>query len=361
VKAREILSLIDSFAPFSLALDWDNSGFQAGDPEKPVRVVAVSLDPTLSAVETALGKGADLLVAHHPLVFKPLNGVVAGRPQTGALIRAIQAELPVISAHTNWDAAGMGPALAELLELKVEGFLEPASADLLKIVVFVPEGSERQVSEALFEAGAGQIGAYSRCSFRAAGLGGFLPPPDASPYIGVSGVYTETAEYRLEAVLPASLRDRCAAAARAAHPYEEPAFEFYRMEATGTFGFGIAGVWDPPRPPLPWLAARLGVRDLAVAGPVPPSVRRAALLPGAGASYLPQAKGAGCEVLITGDLTHHQALLAEELGIGVISAGHHETETPGVRRLADELSARAPELVFHLLPGASPLDAWRAP
>ncbi|MDR3155420.1 MAG: Nif3-like dinuclear metal center hexameric protein [Deltaproteobacteria bacterium] len=361
MKASGILSLIDSFAPFSLALDWDNSGFQAGDPEKEVARAAVCLDPTPEAVDEAAGRGADVLVAHHPLIFKPLRQVTAGRPQTEALLRAVRAGLAVISAHTNWDAAGMAPALATALELAPKGFLEPVAADLLKIVVFVPVGSERDVSEALFDAGAGRIGAYTRCSFRAGGLGGFLPPRDSSPFIGEPEAYTETEELRLEAALPASLRDRCADAVRAAHPYEEPAFEFYRMEATGAYGFGLWGEWDPPREPLAWIAERLGTSALACAGHIPARVQRAALLPGSGASYIPQAKAAGCEILVTGDLTHHQALLARELDLGVVSAGHLETEAPGTERLMAELSARAPEVDFFLIRQRSPMPTWRAP
>ncbi|MDR1039598.1 MAG: Nif3-like dinuclear metal center hexameric protein [Deltaproteobacteria bacterium] len=361
MKVSDVLAVIDSIAPFCLALDWDNSGLQAGDPDRRVAKAAVALDPSPETVDSALAAGSDLLITHHPLIFAPLKSLASGRPQAEALLKAVRADLPVISAHTNWDAAGMAPALAELLELKPEGFIEPVSADLLKIVVFVPPGSFGQVSEALFDAGAGEIGAYTRCSFRAEGLGGFLPPEGSDPYIGSQGVYTETAEHRLEAVLPSSLRDRCARAVRASHPYEEPAFEFYRVDIQGAYGFGIVGVWDPPREPLPWIAGRLGKSCLTLAGPVPDKASRVALLPGSGASYLPRAKAAGCELLVTGDLTHHQALLARELGIGVVSAGHHETETPGCRRLMLELAKRAPEVSFSMIREESPMPVWRAP
>ncbi|MDR1080967.1 MAG: Nif3-like dinuclear metal center hexameric protein [Deltaproteobacteria bacterium] len=361
MKAGDFLRLLDRLAPFSLALDWDNSGLQCGDPERPVARVAVCLDPTSEAIGKALDLGAELLIAHHPLIFKPMKSLAAGSPQTDALVRAIKADLPVISVHTNWDASGMCPALADLLEVRAEGFLEPVSADYLKIVVFVPPESFPDVSEALFGAGAGHIGGYSRCSFRSDGLGGFLPPPDGSPFIGEAGLYTETREQRVEAILPARFRDRCAEAVRRSHPYEEPAFEFHRVEATGAYGFGIRGKWDPPREPLPWTASRLGTPFLTHAGPLPARASRVALLPGSGASFLPQAKAAGCEILITGDLTHHQALLAEELGVGVIAAGHMETELPGCERLMQELKAMAPAEEFFLIGGESPMPVWRAP
>jgi dinuclear metal center YbgI/SA1388 family protein len=361
MKAGGILKIIDGFAPFSLALDWDNSGLQCGDPDKPVSRCAVSLDPTPAVVEEALGAGADLLVAHHPLIFKPLKSLAAGAPQTRALVAAVKADLPVISAHTNWDAAGMCRALADALELKVTGFLEPVPADLLKIVCFVPPGSFREVSEALFEAGAGQIGSYSRCSFRSDGLGGFLPPPDGAPYVGEAGIYTETQEQRLEAILPGTLKERCADAVRASHPYEEPAFEFHRVEAPGSFGFGASCAWDRPRDPLPWIASKLGAANLVTSGPVPGSCSRLALLPGSGGSYLPLAKAAGCEILVTGDLTHHQALLSEELGVGVVSAGHLETEAPGCERLMREMARRAEGVDFFMIRSESPMPVWRAP
>jgi dinuclear metal center YbgI/SA1388 family protein len=361
VKAKDFLKLIDGMAPFGLALDWDNSGLQCGDPERPVSRVAVCLDPSPDAVAEAVDGGADLLVAHHPLIFKPVKSLAAGTPQSEALVRAVKADLPVISAHTNWDAFGMCPALADLLEIRPEGFLEPVSAELLKLVCFVPLGSFGDVSEAIFEAGAGQIGAYSRCSFRSEGLGGFLPPRDGDPFIGDPGVYTETAEHRVEAILPLGLRDRVAEAVRASHPYEEPAFEFHRVEATGAYGFGIHGVWDPPRDPLPWIAEKLGTPFLTTAGPVPKQVSRVSILPGSGASYLPLARARGSEVLVTGDLTHHQALLAEELGTGIVAAGHRETELPGCGRLMRELESRAPAAKFFLIGGHNPMPVWRAP
>jgi dinuclear metal center YbgI/SA1388 family protein len=361
VKAKGVLDIIDSLAPFSLALPWDNSGIQTGDPDRPVKKIAVCLDPSPEAVDEAVSAKADLLVAHHPLIFKPLKSLVSGRPETKALLAAIKAGLAVISAHTNWDAAGMAPALAELLELKPEGFLEPCAPELLKIIVFAPLGSERDITEALFDAGAGQIGAYSRCSYRAEGLGGFLPPSDGNPHIGDPEVYTETAEYRIEAVLPERLKESCARAVRQYHPYEEPAFEFYKTITSGSYGFGLTGVWDPPRDPLAWISEKLSLKNLVTAGPIPSKVSKAALLPGSGASYIPQAKARGAEILVTGDLTHHQALTARELGLGVISAGHHETELPGARKLKDELSRRIPEAEFLMILPESPMPVWRAP
>jgi dinuclear metal center YbgI/SA1388 family protein len=356
---RDVYDALDRLAPFALALEWDNSGFQCGDPDSEVRAVAFALDPTIPAMEEALSQGANLLVSHHPLVFKPLKSLSDRDPSAAAPLYALRHGLSVISAHSNWDAVGVAPALAKALDIRPLGVLEAVPLRTLKLVAFVPEGHEARVADAVFAAGAGEVGEYSRCSFRAAGLGSFLPGEGANPAIGSKGAHTETPELRLEALVPRGLRDRVARALIESHPYEEPAFEFQESALPRGYGFGLIGEWDPPREPLGFLSGRLGVPAFPVAGPRAASVRRVALMPGSGGPYVEAAKKAGAELLVTGDLGHHQALLARNLGLTVAALGHHQTENPGVAALRDALSGRlGPGAKTIFIEGSGPIATW---
>ncbi|MDR2353025.1 MAG: Nif3-like dinuclear metal center hexameric protein [Deltaproteobacteria bacterium] len=364
--AQDFYRLIDKIAPFSLALEWDNSGFQVGDPQQEVKKVAFALDPTLAVIQKAIFLRANLLICHHPLIFKPLKNIIFPNPVYHALTLALENKLTILSAHTNWDAVGVHFALAGLLELKPLGFLEPTSPKLLKLVVFVPPEYFSKVSQALFQAGAGTIGDYTSCSFRAQGLGSFLPPPDGKPFIGNTNEYTETPELRLEVILPESLAFACVEAIKLSHPYEEPAFEFYPCTTYSQSGFGLVGLWEPPREPIKFVSKKLALPELPHAGPIPLKVTKVVLCPGSGASYVESAKRSGADILITGDLTHHHALAAKELGIGVLDAGHFHTERPGMLYLQEKISHAlksqfkdpgiSPETDFYFINDEPPLN-----
>jgi hypothetical protein len=284
--------------------------------------------------------------------------VEAGTSAGDALIYAIENKITVVSAHTNWDAAGVAKALAELLELKEEGFLEPLSADLLKLVVFVPEKSAGNILDAVHGAGAGRMGAYSRCSYRSGGMGSFLASPESRPAVGKPGEASEVREERIEVILKASLRDKVADAILRTHPYETPAFEFYPVSAPGESGFGLVGSWSPKREPLAFVAAKRGLSALNRTRFMPEKAGRVALMPGSGGSYLALAKKAGAELLITGDLAHHDAQAACDLRLGVIGAGHFETENPSVPLLKEKLEKLAPEVSFRAIKSLGPLAVW---
>ncbi|MDR2406139.1 MAG: Nif3-like dinuclear metal center hexameric protein [Deltaproteobacteria bacterium] len=359
MRVLDILKILDKLAPFSLALDWDNSGLQVGDLESEVKKLAVCLDPTLKVMEEALKQGAKLLVSHHPLIFKPLKHISINDKSTEALIFALKNELTVVSAHTNYDASGMSQALADILELKVEGFLERAPLNYLKVVVFVPPESADALMEGIFQAGAGIIGNYSKCSFQLEGKGSFLGDALTNPAVGKSGNLEVTPELRVEAVLAPQLRDKVASAIIKNHPYEEPAYDFYEAQSPGKYGFGALGLWDPPREPLEFIAERLKLSALPTAGPIPPKVKRVALMPGSGGSYVTAAKNAGAELLVTGDLSHHQALTAADLGLGVISAGHFETENPGMLALSQSLKRiLEPGVPVTFIAGEESIKIW---
>ncbi len=362
MRLRELIDIIHRLAPPDLAENWDNSGLQAGSPDQEITSVGLALDATPQTVEAAVAIGCDLLLTHHPLIFKPLKSIDTDS-ETGAVLKtALSAGLAIVAVHTNWDSAagGVAAALADLLELTDREPLEPAVREFYKLVVFVPVGYEARLRRALFEAGAGAVGDYDRCWFETSGEGGFRTPEDGRPFIGEVGGETRTRESRLEVVVPPALVDRAVRAVRLHHPYQEPAFEFHPVKIPGrSQGPGLVGSWNPPRDLLAELTGTVGLSAFKWAGPRPDRVSRVALLPGSGGGYLPLARRRGAQALLTGDVSYHQALTAEGLGVTVVDLGHYETEWPGVERLARALTAeldrRRAGVVCRVLPQAR---AW---
>ena len=363
MKLKDLAALVHCLAPPDLASDWDNSGLQVGDWDQPVTRIGLALDATLATVARAEAAGCDLLLTHHPLIFRPLKNLDR-HSGPGAVIWAAQAAgLAVFSLHTNWDQAtgGVAGALADHLELTADRPLIPAARELYKLVVFVPPGHEERIKEALFAAGAGVLGDYERTWFAAPGEGGFQVPAGGRPFIGRPGEEARVRESRLEVLVPAARVEKAALVVRAAHPYEEPAFEFQavRIYPPGQ-GLGLLARWSPARDLFEELGRRPEFAGFKWAGPRPGRVERLALLPGSGGSYAALARRLGAEAFLTGDASYHQALEAEALGLTLVDLGHFETEWPGLRRLAERLAALLAQAGFEV--ACQVLDqapAWR--
>jgi dinuclear metal center YbgI/SA1388 family protein len=315
VRLGEVIAVLDEAYPPQLAHDWDSVGLVCGDPDEQLESVTLAVDATDAVVDT-VGPGG-LLVAHHPLLLRGVDTVAASTPKGALIHRLIRSRAALFTAHTNADAAnpGVSDALAESLGLTVDGVLEPAGfgAALDKWVIFVPADNTEALREALFAAGAGRIGDYSHCSWSITGTGQFLPGAGASPAIGTVGAVQRVEEDRVEVIAPASLRARVLAAMRAAHPYEEPAFDVFSLAALPA-GTGIGRVGSLPRPlrladfvelvnqTLP--QTTWGVR---AAGDPDASITRVAVCGGAGDSLLGAARSAGVQAYLTADLRHHPA------------------------------------------------------
>jgi dinuclear metal center YbgI/SA1388 family protein len=342
MKLKDLAGLLHRLAPPDLALDWDNSGLQVGDWDKPVTRVGLALDATLDTVARAEAAACDLLLTHHPLIFQPLKSLDR-HSGPGAVIWAAQAAgLAVFSLHTNWDqaAGGVAGALADHLELLAERPLALAARGFHKLAVFVPSGYEERVKAALFEAGAGVLGDYERTWFAAPGEGGFQVPFGGRPFIGRPGEEARARESRLEVLVPSARLEEAALAVRAAHPYEEPAFEFQAVKIFPPGqGLGLLARWNPARDLFDELGRRPEFAGFKWAGPRPGRIERLALMPGSGGGYAALARRLGAEALLTGDVGYHQALEAAALGLTLVDMGHFETEWPGLKRLGERLAA----------------------
>jgi dinuclear metal center YbgI/SA1388 family protein len=347
VKASYVTSLIEELAPKRLAEDWDNVGWQVGDSRAEVTKVLVALDPSPAALVQARELGAELLVTHHPLLFRPLKHLRLDVPAEKLVAQFLEAKIGVYSAHTNLDSApcGTSEVLAQLLKLKGTEVLVPgAEQKLYKLVTFVPPSHVENVRQALAAAGAGWIGNYSHCTFQTAGQGTFLPLRGTKPYIGQPGVLEYVDELRLETIVPEERLGRAISRMLAAHPYEEVAYDIYPLARKGQI-YGLGRVGELPQSmPLTEFTHKvkkaLDISFVTVVGDENKPVQKVAVLGGSGSSFVSRAHFVGADVLVTGDVKYHDAQEANLLGLSVVDAGHAGTENPVVIKLADYLATK---------------------
>lgn len=341
---REVKHVLDNLAPPELAEPWDNVGLQLGDPDANVECIAVALDVTTEVIEEALTQGVQLLISHHPLIFKPVTSLTTGTFVGRAAVRLLSAGCGVLVAHTNLDNApkGLGRFLCDRLGLT--DLRPPAvpSLNTYKLAVFTPTEALDAVREAMARAGAGIIGNYSHCSFELRGTGTYVPLEGASPYAGQIGRLERAEEVRLEMVVPEHHLASVLRAMEEAHPYEEVAYDVYRLH-TKTQPASAMWAGSLPKPVScrvfsEEVCARLEVAAVRLAGAGDKIVRRVAVVAGSGASAIADAFRSGAEVLVTGDLKHHDFLAAREAGLAVIDAGHAGTEKWAVPLLCGYLN-----------------------
>lgn len=362
LKVKDVTAHLEKLAPSFLALPGDNVGLQLGDPGAGVKKILVALDADEPAVKEAVLMGADLLVTHHPLFFEKPASINEEKPLYALAAGAIRARLNIFSAHTNYDiaAGGVSFALAKALELPLKGakvLEETYRENYLKLVVFVPLGHEEAMRLALSAAGAGQMGDYSGSTFQVKGEGTFLPGAGANPYIGTPGQLERVEEIRLETILPASSKEEVEKALLKAHPYEEPAFDFYPLALQGkALGLGLFTTLDEPLL-IKELVARCAARLPACAPRFKifgeEKVTKIALCGGSGGSLIEKAAKMGAELYLAGDFRYHDLLLAAGLKLSLLDAGHAPTEMPGVvylyERLKEFVSKKSPktEVILH--------------
>lgn len=340
----DVLDALAAMAPFSKAARWDAVGLQVGDGAAAADRVAVCHEITEAAVEVMLTDPPDLVIVYHPLLFSPAVSFVAAPSPSGRGFRLTRAGISVAVVHTAFDVVegGSADALAEAIGLSaVRGFGPAWGVESIKIVTFVPGDDVDRVEGAMAAAGAGRIGAYSGCSFRTPGVGSFLPGPGARPLVGTVGVRSTEPEIRLEMIAAARSRDQVVAALVAAHPYEEPAFDVYEVEANAGMVGRVGAVADTTLGELAaFVGATLGSPARFSGGTARP-ITRIAVIPGSGSSFLGAAHGIA-DVLITGDVGHHDAMAALDAGLAVIDAGHIPSERPGIDALYAAVSRIAP-------------------
>ena len=361
-RIQDLVGLVHSLYPPALAEEWDNVGLQVGESTAELKSVLVCLDPNEKALDAAAALDVQAILSHHPLLFRPLRSLTSADETGRAVLRAVRDRIAVICAHTNLDRGrnGLNDWLAARLGVAAVRPLA-TGGELLKLVVFVPTGYESQVADALFAAGAGEVGKYDRCAFRSLGTGAFRPGPGTNPFIGREGETEMVRELRLETVIPREAAGRTVERILKAHPYEEVAYDLVplvnrrsdvglgrigRLERTLTLGEFAAEV-----------KKALAVNSLRLVGDLGRKVGKVALCGGSGSSLLVEAVRQGADVLVTGDVKYHEAQNAESQGIALIDAGHFATEHLMVAELSRVLRREAERkglsIVFHEMKGES--------
>jgi dinuclear metal center YbgI/SA1388 family protein len=369
-RVGDWIALVHHRYPPVEAASWDHVGLQVGDPAWPVERVLLTLDVTGAVVEEAADGPSTLVLAHHPLLFRPLTSLTPSTASGRTALLAARHGVAVAAAHTNLDVArdgaGTSDPVARVLGLAGTRPLttELREGETLKLVTFVPPEAVGPVLDAVAAAGAGRIGDYERCSFRVRGTGTFRPGPAADPYSGVVGEDAEEDEYRLEVELPRRRAGAVLTALVAAHPYEEVAYDLVPLVDGAAVGFGRVGTLPAPQPLAEVAEAirdQLPAPHLRYAGEPDRPISTVAIVGGAGDALIGAAAGAGADVYVTGDLRHHVTLDALELGLALIDAGHHATEVAALpawqAQLASEASRRG--LDATLVASTTPTVPWR--
>lgn len=344
---------LEALAPPAYQESYDNAGLITGEAQTEITGVLVSLDTTEDVILEAVRKGCNLVVAHHPIVFKGLRKINRSHYVGRAIVTAIQNNIAIYAAHTNLDnvAGGVNFRIARQLGLHGSRILAPKTRTLRKLTVFVPIHHTDPLLAALHQAGAGMIGNYSECSFRTAGTGTFTPNAAAQPHTGRVGSYEQVAENRVEVMFPAHLSARVLAAMRQAHPYEEVAHYVHDLENENQeVGAGVIGTLETPMGEMDFLSHLKGrmaagcVRHTALRGQ---PVRTVAVCGGAGVFLLPDAIRAAADVFVTADVKYHEFFEAEG-EIILADIGHYESEAFTKDLISGYLSEKFPTIAVNL-------------
>lgn len=331
MKIKEIIKEIEDFAPLSLQDSFDNSGLQIGNTNQILSGVLLCLDVTEDVIEEAIELECNLIISHHPLLFKPLKSITGRTYIERCVLKACKHDLVIYAAHTNLDNANRGVnfRIAEKLGLQNIRILSPKSNYLLKLITFVPKEHADSVRNALFNAGSGHIGNYDSCSYNIQGEGSFRAGENTNPFCGEKGELHFEEEIRIETILPVFKKQSVLRALLATHPYEEPAYDFYSLANDyDQAGSGIVGELPFPEDEMTFLQRLKTIFQVDTLKHSPlcnREIREVALCGGSGAFLIPDAIAFGADVFITGEAKYNDYYDVEDK-ILLATIGHYESE-----------------------------------
>ena len=331
MQLKELISRLEMLAPPAYQESYDNSGLLTGSPDSEVKKALISFDVTEKVVDEAIEKGADLIISHHPIIFGGLKRLTGKNYVERTIIKAVKNDIALYAMHTNLDNVirGTNSILANRLGLKNTKVLAPVEGRFRKLVTFCPTDYADKVRHAIFDAGAGHIGNYDQCSYNVQGQGSFRAGENTNAFVGEKGKLHFEEEVRIETIFPDYLEARIINALLSAHPYEEVAYDIYKLENTSAnLGAGIIGELENEEDARDFL---LRLKDITSAGCirhtdlVKDTVKRVALCGGSGAFLIGRARAEAADIYITGDIKYHEFFDAEDRMI-IADIGHYESE-----------------------------------
>jgi len=348
MKLNDLVNYLESVVPPAYQESYDNSGIQYGEPDQEIGSVLLSVDITEEIVDEAVLKKCSMVISHHPLIFKPLKRISGRTAAEKILLKAIRNNIALYSMHTNLDLVkgGVSYRMAQKLDLENIEVLVPLDKILLKLVVFVPLEHAGIVRNAMFEAGAGHLGNYDRCSYNLKGEGTFRAGLDTNPYSGKKGKEHAEEEIRIETVIPEYLKNKVIRAMIESHPYEEVAYDLYRLEnnVPGA-GLGCVGEFRKSMSEQD-LVQKLGnvfeARAVRHTEFRDRKIKKVAVMGGSGGNYTDKAISSGAEAFITADIKYHSFLDAAR-DILLIDIGHYESEKPSLEIINELITKKFPK------------------
>lgn len=353
MKLHHIVQALEEWAPPSLQEAYDNSGLLVGEPEMEVQAALVSLDCTEAVIEEAAARGANLVIAHHPVVFGGLKRFTGRSYVERTVMSALRKGIAVYAIHTNLDnvAHGVNAYLSSVIGLRNTRILSPKSGLLEKLVVFVPHDHADALRNAMFEAGAGSIGSYDQCSFNLKGEGTFRGGESSNPFVGVQGKRHTEAETRIEVLVENWRIGDVLAAMQRNHPYEEVAFDRIPLSNNHLqIGSGMIGELDTAmrlEDFFDLLKTELSVSVVKYTQKLKDEIRTVAVCGGSGFFLLHEAMRSGADVFVTSDVKYHQFFDTEDR-IVLADIGHWESEHRTVEWVRDYLNQKIPTFAVHL-------------
>jgi dinuclear metal center YbgI/SA1388 family protein len=342
-----ITRYLESVAPPQLQESYDNAGLLTGNPDGECRGVLCTLDVTEEVIQEAIDNNINLVVAHHPIIFRGLKKLTGSGYVERTIIRAIKNDIAIFAIHTNLDNVinGVNGRIADLLGLRNRKVLLPIEGGLVKLISYVPHAQLDQVRDAIFEAGAGTIGDYAECSFSVGGTGTYKGNDNTQPFAGTPGLRHEEPETRFEVILPAHLQGNVVSALIAVHPYEEVAYDLVPLKNTSNQqGSGLVGNLEQELDEAEFLAllkSRFGLTVIRHTPLTGRSVNTVALCGGAGSFLVSRAKASGAQVYITADMKYHEFFDADG-ALLLCDIGHFESEQFTVDLLKEVLEEKFP-------------------
>lgn len=331
IKIKDISDYLEIWAPIPFQEEYDNAGLIVGDNNWTVNSILLTLDVTEEVIDEAKVRGANLIIAHHPIIFKGIKKLNGKSYIERAIIKAIKNDIAIYAIHTNLDhvVGGVNWKIGERLKLNNLKILSPKVQNLLKLVTYCPVKNYENVAQALFAAGAGKIGNYQNCIFKSEGWGSFLPLENAKPAIGMVNKYETVEESRIEVILPSYLQNAVLEALKKAHPYEEVSYYFSKLENENQeVGAGAIGELEKEMDEIEFLAFLKESMDLNIVKYTPVGLRKinkVALCGGSGSFLLQKALAAGADAFVTADFKYHEYFDSEGQ-ILIADIGHYESE-----------------------------------